>query len=70
MQETLAVSDAFTRTLITYPSDGLTIYGFVNVPVGEGPFPVIIAVHGYVEPEVYSTLDYTTRYADGLARAA
>jgi dipeptidyl aminopeptidase/acylaminoacyl peptidase len=68
-QETLAVSDAFTRTLITYPSDGLTIYGFVNVPVGEGPFPVIVAVHGYVDPEIYTTLDYTTRYADGLARA-
>src|SRR5689334_23203911 len=25
---------------IRYPSDGLTIYGFMNVPKGEGPFPV------------------------------
>ncbi len=32
VEETLAVTDAFTRTLITYPSDGLTIYGFMNVP--------------------------------------
>ena len=52
IQETLAVSDAFTRTLIAYPSDDLTIYGFVNVPRGEGPFPVVVAVHGYVDPEI------------------
>jgi dipeptidyl aminopeptidase/acylaminoacyl peptidase len=29
---------------------------------------VVIALHGYIEPGVYSTLDYTTRYADALAR--
>lgn len=67
--ETLAVNSYFTRTLIAYPSDGLTIYGFLNIPQGEGSFPVVIASHGYIEPELYSTLDYTTRYADGLARA-
>lgn len=58
----------FTRYLIEYPSDGLTIAGFMNVPKGDGPFPVIIAIHGYIEPEIYSTLDYTTHYADDLAR--
>lgn len=67
--ETLAVTDAFTRELISYPSDGLTLYGFMNVPLGEGPFPVVIALHGYIDPAVYSTLDYTTRYADSLAAA-
>ncbi len=73
--EILAANSYFTRTLITYPSDGLTIYGFMNVPVqrspedGQARFPVIIALHGYIEPEIYQTLDYTTRYADDLARA-
>lgn len=69
VQETLQVTSVYTRTLISYPSDGLEIYGFVNVPRGEGPFPVIIALHGYIEPSVYLTLDYTTGYADSLARA-
>lgn len=59
----------FNRFLISYPSDSLTIYGFMNVPQGPGPFPVIIALHGYIEPEIYYTIDYTTRYADALARA-
>jgi dipeptidyl aminopeptidase/acylaminoacyl peptidase len=67
--ETMTVTAAFTRTLMVYPSDGLTIFGFMNTPKGPGPFPVIIAVHGYIDPARYYTLDYTTRYADALARA-
>jgi dipeptidyl aminopeptidase/acylaminoacyl peptidase len=69
VEETLAVTGAFTRTLVTYPSDGLTIYGFMNVPQGAGPFPVVLMLHGYIDPEIYTTLAYTTRYADSLARA-
>lgn len=68
-QEILQETSLYTRTLISYPSDGLQIYGFVNVPRGEGPFPVIIALHGYIEPSIYLTLDYTTGYADALARS-
>lgn len=70
IQETIAVNSYFTRTLITYPSDGLAIYGFMNTPhAAEAPLPVVIALHGYIDPEIYDTIDYTTRYADGLARA-
>jgi uncharacterized protein len=66
--ETLAANSLFTRALIRYPSDGLMIYGFMNIPQGDGPFPVVIALHGYIDPSVYLTLDYTTGYADELAR--
>ena len=59
----------FTRYLIRYPSDGLNIYGFANIPNDEGPHPVIIALHGYIDPAIYYTLDYTTLYADALATA-
>jgi len=69
IKQTMTRTSAFTRQLIAYPSDGLTVYGFMNVPAGRGPFPVIIAVHGYVNPAIYNTIDYTTRYADVLARA-
>jgi dipeptidyl aminopeptidase/acylaminoacyl peptidase len=74
VEEVLAVTDAFTRSLITYPSDGLTIYGFMNVPRleggrGEGPRPVVLVLHGYISPDTYTTLAYTARYADALARA-
>lgn len=66
--EILGSSEAFTRSLIRYTSDGLSVYGFMNVPPGEGPFPVVIVNHGYIDPAVYSTLTYTTRYADAFAR--
>jgi len=58
----------FTRYYITYDSDGLNIHGFVNIPKGDGPFPVVIALHGYIPAEEYETLDYSTRYADSIAR--
>lgn len=59
----------FTRKLFKYRSEGLEMYGFINVPSGDGPFPVIVMLHGYVDPEEYTTLGYTTRYADALAEA-
>ena len=68
--ETMAVNSYFTRTLMLYPSDGLSIYGFMDVPRrGVPPYPVVIAIHGYIEPSIYNTLDYTTGYADALAQA-
>lgn len=68
IEERLESSPGFARALITYLSDGLTIYGFMNIPAGKGPFPVVIFIHGYVEDEKYETLDYSVRYADDLAR--
>lgn len=69
IEEVLAVTDAFTRTLVSYPSEGLTLYGFMNTPPGAGTFPVALVMHGYIPPEQYNTIAYTTRYADALARA-
>ncbi len=72
IEDTLAENSYFTRTLIAYPSDDLTIYGFMNTPRRDPenaePLPVVIALHGYIDPDIYTTLDYTTGYADALAR--
>ena len=67
--EVMAQNLYFTRYLIRYPSDGLYIYGFANIPNDTDPHPVIIALHGYIDPAIYNTLDYTTHYADALATA-
>jgi len=64
-----STSGSFSRRLFRYRSEGLEMFGFINIPAGEGPFPVIIMLHGHVEPEEYTTLDYSTRYADALAEA-
>jgi uncharacterized protein len=70
VHEILGEEVGFTRYLFSYPSDGLAIYGFMNIPKqGVPPFPVVVALHGYIDPAVYRTLDYTTPYADILAEA-
>lgn len=67
--DVLEETETFTRYLITYPSDGLTIFGFMNVPHDGVKFPVALVLHGYIDPAVYNTVAYTTRYADALAEA-
>jgi len=61
--------DAFTQVLIRYPSDGLRITGFMNVPKSEGPFPVVIMLHGYAPPDEYISIneDYDLPAADMFA---
>jgi len=64
----MGMGDTFTRYYFRYTSDGLKIYGFMNIPQGDGPFPVIIAAHGYTDQATYDTLDYTTDLADMMTR--
>lgn len=64
----LAETDAYTRYSISYPSDDLTISGYMNVPNGDGPFPVIVLNHGYYDPGIYQTGFGTLDAADFLAR--
>lgn len=45
--QTLETTATYTRYFISYPSDGLAITGIMQIPPGDGPFPVIILNHGY-----------------------
>ena len=65
--ETMEEKENFTRYKIRYPSDGLNIYGFVNVPKGDGPFPIIIMMHGYGRSSAPTVLGPETETADILA---
>jgi uncharacterized protein len=62
----LLVTDAFTRYPIAYASDGLTITGILQVPPGDGPFPVIILNHGYYNRAEYRSGDGTDLIAEVL----
>ena len=66
--EKLEENKFFTRYKICYPSDGLMIYGFINVPKGTGPFPVIIVIHGNYNTKGYQLMPYSTNDADLLSR--
>ncbi len=62
-------NSSFTKTLVRWQADGLTQYGFMNVPNAKGKHPLVLVLHGYVNPSTYRVQTYTTRYADSLARA-
>lgn len=65
--EKLSETDLITSYSIRYPSDGLNIYGFVNVPKGSGPFPVIVSIHGYAPNGTYDVFDTDQDFADVIA---
>lgn len=53
VQEELPSDRSFHQYVLEYISDGVQVTGLAYVPFGEGPFPVIIVLHGYIAPEVY-----------------
>ena len=61
-------TDQYTQYFITYESGELTISGIMNVPNGEGPFPVLILNHGYIDPAIYTNGRGLRREQDYLAR--
>jgi dipeptidyl aminopeptidase/acylaminoacyl peptidase len=59
----LLQTETYTRYLIKYPSDGLSITGILQIPAGQGPFPVIVMNHGFVSRSGYNSGDGTDRAA-------
>ncbi|MBK9123765.1 MAG: alpha/beta fold hydrolase [Chloroflexi bacterium] len=68
IERSIMATDTFTRYLISYPSDGLTITGIMQVPPGTGPFPVIVLNHGYIRQAEYWS-GYETWEAAGYLNA-
>ncbi|MBI4038725.1 alpha/beta fold hydrolase [Candidatus Daviesbacteria bacterium] len=68
IESTLSNNGAYTGYLISYISDGLKIYGRMNVPTRNGLFPVIILNHGYFNQSSFTSGDGTQTMADILAR--
>lgn len=61
-------NNRYTRYTISYKSDDLTISGILNIPKGDGPFPVLFLNHGYIDPAVYTNGRGLRREQDYFAR--
>jgi len=68
IRETLDENDFFTAYLIDYPSDGLTITAVMQIPVRDGPFPVVLMNHGFYSRSVFRSGDGTDRASAFLAQ--
>ena len=67
IEKTLKETSDFSSYLFSFLTKGLKVTGMINIPKGEGPFPVVLMVRGYVDREKYSTGVGTSRVADFLA---
>lgn len=70
--EELAPLPTYTRTVVTYESQGNTIQALLTVPRGQKPttgWPVIIFNHGYIPPDQYRTTEKYIAYVDAFARS-
>lgn len=65
--EVLADNSLYTRYYITYRSGDLKISGIMNVPKGDGPWPLLVLNHGYIDPAVYTNGRGLKREQDYLA---
>jgi len=68
IESTLSSNNSYTSYIFSYLSDGLKIYGRMNIPNGNGPFPVVILNHGYFNQSSFASGDGTQTMADILAR--
>ncbi len=64
----LAEEDEYTRYAITYMSGDLRITGIMNVPKGDGPFPVLFLNHGYIDTDIYTSGRGLRREQDYFAK--
>ncbi len=65
LEKQISQEEKYTSWLFSYQSDGKKVTGMANLPVGDGPFPVIIMLRGYADKEIYFT-GLGTRKAAGV----
>ena len=68
MGEVLEENGFYTRYHVTYLSEGFKISGIMNVPKGDGPFPILVLNHGYIDPKIYTNGQGLKREQDFFAR--
>lgn len=67
IRSVLTTTATFTRYYIDHPSDELTITGIMQIPSGQGPFPVVLLNHGYIPHARYWSGADTWRAAEYLS---
>jgi uncharacterized protein len=72
IEETLSNGSNYKRFVASYKSEGLKIFGLLTVPLAEKPeigYPAIVFIHGFIPPNIYSTINSYPTYQATLARA-
>jgi dipeptidyl aminopeptidase/acylaminoacyl peptidase len=70
-EEILSPGANYSRSIVSYQSEGLKINGYLTVPNGNlpgGGWPVIIFNHGFIPPDQYLPTERYIAYVDAFAR--
>ncbi len=65
--ESTNTTDSFVVMPFSFVSEGKTVSGLAHMPIGKGPFPVIVQFRGYVDPSIYTPGVGTERTAEVFA---
>ena len=72
VEEILADGSGYSRSIVSYLSEGLRIRGLLTVPLSaepDGGYPAVLFIHGYIPPDQYSTTGNYASYQARLARS-
>ncbi len=67
-EDILSENASYTRYQIHYQSEGYKISGIMNIPKGNGKYPLVILNHGYIDTSVYTNGRWLKREQDFLAK--
>ncbi len=67
-EKVLERNPAYTKHAVDYLSNGLKITGVFLIPSGDGPFPLLVFNHGYIDPSVYTQGRGLKREEDYMVR--
>lgn len=68
LDRTMEKNEIYTKYSMHYKSNGLLITGVFLLPHGDGPYPLVIFNHGYIDPAVYTQGRGLKREEDYMAR--
>lgn len=71
VEQELEPGSNYTRSIVSYKSEGLKIYALLTVPQGappKGGWPAIVFNHGYIPPAQYRTTERYIAYTDAFSR--
>jgi dipeptidyl aminopeptidase/acylaminoacyl peptidase len=68
LEEVLSTNSSYTRYRISYNNGDIYLSGIMNIPAWDGPFPLIVLNHGYINPRYYTNGRGLKREQDYFAR--
>ena len=72
VEQPLEAGINYSRSIVSYQSEGLKIYALLTVPLGERPaagWPVIVFNHGSIPPAEYRTTERYVNYMGAFSRS-